>query len=130
MVKSGAILGIIMVVESLIFLYAGLVWFGMQADTGRLHTFVLVFLVYSGYFALLALRERRHFWESRPSAPLAMLIIFNSTLIFLLSIIGTEGISPISPYEVIFVILYCFAITLLLNDFVKVGLARRFRVVF
>jgi H+-transporting ATPase len=130
MVKSGAILGIIMVFESLAILYAGLYWFEMQADTGRLHTFVLAFLVYSGYFTLLALRERRHFWESRPSAPLAVLMIFNSVLIFILSITGTVGISPISTWEVVFVIIYCFVITLLLNDFIKVGLARRFRVVF
>jgi len=130
MIKSGAVLGIIMVFESLAILYAGLYWFEMQADTGRLHTFVLAFLVYSGYFTLLALRERRHFWESRPSAPLAVLMIFNSVLIFILSITGTVGISPISTWEVVFVIIYCFVITLLLNDFIKVGLARRFRVVF
>jgi H+-transporting ATPase len=130
LVKAGAILGIIMVMESLVLLYIGLYRFGMWSDIGRLHTFILAFLVYSGYFTLLTLRERRHFWESRPSATLAGFIAFNSILIFVLSVIGVDGIAPISAYEVLIVVLYSFVTTLILNDFIKVGLGRRFKVVF
>ncbi|MBO3803960.1 MAG: plasma-membrane proton-efflux P-type ATPase [Candidatus Brockarchaeota archaeon] len=124
LVKTGIVLGILMVFESLGILYIGLSYFGLLERIDQLHTFVFNFLTFSGYFTVLAVRERRHFWESRPSRALAFAIATNMAIVSLISIIGIPGVAPIDPGKLLAVVSYSFA-TFLLNDLVKVFLVRR-----
>jgi len=77
LVKTGALLGIMMVVESFALLQIGSSYFGLYGNIDQLHTFVFDWLTFSGYFTVLAVRERRHFWDSRPSRPLILSIVAN-----------------------------------------------------
>jgi H+-transporting ATPase len=119
MVKIGVILGVIMVVEGLIIVFIGNLMFGLLGNIEELHTFVLVFLVFSGYFTVLSIRERQHFWNSKPSKFLAVVIIINSVFVILISSLGLPGITPIPIIATLFIVGYTFATCLLLNDLVK-----------
>ncbi len=120
LVRVGVILGGLLVIESLLLLYIGLLRFGLGESIEQLRTFVFDFLVFSGYFTVMAVRERKHFWKSRPSKPLALAMILNSIIVSLASITGAPGLASITPLEVLTVIIYSFGTCLLLNDFVKV----------
>jgi len=127
--RLGIYLGLLLVAESMVVLYGGLSIFKLGEDLGRLRTFVFSFLVFSGYFTVLVVRERGHFWESRPSTPLALSMLVNSAIVTLITIFGIPGVLPISSVELLTVLIYSFLTCLLLNDFVKVFLTRRFGIV-
>lgn len=97
--KVGTFLGISMVAESLFILYIGLSYFGLFNNTDQLHTFVFVWLTFSGYFIVMTVRERKHFWESKPSKPLSLAIMINSIIVILVSILGVPEIVPIPPWQ-------------------------------
>jgi H+-transporting ATPase len=128
LVRVGVILGGLLVIESLLLLYIGLLRFGLGESIEQLRTFVFDFLVFSGYFTVIAVRERKHFWKSRPSKPLALAMVLNSIIVSLASITGAPGLASITPLEVLTVLIYSFGTCLLLNDFVKVLMVEKLRV--
>jgi len=125
LVRVGLILGTLMVVESLFLLYIGLLWFDLYNSIEQLRTFVFDFLVFSGYFTVMTVRERKHFWESKPSKLLALAMILNSIIVSVISITGAPGLSSITPSELLTVLTYSFVTCLLLNDFVKVFMVEK-----
>jgi len=127
LVKLGVLYGSLIVAESLLILYLGLGRLGLRDSIERLRTFIFVWLTMSGYFTVLSVRERRHFWESRPSRFLASALVINSVIVYVLSTYGIPGLTPITPFEYLLVLVYSFAACLLLNDLVKVPLARRLK---
>jgi H+-transporting ATPase len=129
LVKLGIYLGLLLIVEAMVLLYGGLSIFKLGEDIERLRTFVFSFLVFSGYFTVLVVRERGHFWVSQPSTPLTLSILINSVITILITTFGIPGVSPIAPVQLLTVLVYSFFTCLLLNDFVKVFLSRRFGIV-
>jgi len=125
LVKTGILLGILTVFESFLMLYLGLSYFGPHKSIDQLHTFVFDFLVFSGYFTVLTVRERRHFWESEPSKPLILSIVINTLIVLSISVFGMPGLVPINPIEVSVILAYSFVTCLLANDLVKVFLFRK-----
>ncbi|MFH0848978.1 MAG: plasma-membrane proton-efflux P-type ATPase [archaeon] len=125
LVRVGVLLGTLLVIESLLLLYIGILRFGLGDSIEQLRTFVFNFLVFSGYFTVIAVRERRHFWKSMPSKPLSLAMILNSIIISLVSIVGAPGLASITPLEVLTVLTYSFVTCLLLNDFAKVFIVER-----
>jgi len=125
LVRVGVILGALMVIESLFLLYIGLRRFDLGSSIEQLRTFVFDFLVFSGYFTVMTVRERRHFWESRPSKALILSMTVNSIIVSLVSVTGVPGLASISPFELLTVLTYSFVTCLLLNDFVKMFIVRK-----
>jgi len=125
LVKTGAFMGILMVVESFFLLYLGLSYFGLYDNIDQLHTFVFNWLTFSGYFTVLTVRERKHFWESRPSKPLILSIVVNMLVVSLISTVGIPGLTPIDLTKLMTVIVYSFVTCLLMNDLVKAFLVKR-----
>jgi H+-transporting ATPase len=125
LVRVGVMLGSLLVIESLVLLYIGLLRFGAGNNIEQLRTFVFAFLVFSGYFTVIAVRERRHFWRSRPSWPLALAMIMNSIMVSLVSVTGAPGVASISLLDVVVVIVYSFGMCLMLNDLIKVLMTER-----
>jgi len=123
LIKAGAFLGILMVVESFLLLYMGFSYFGLYDNIDQLHTFVFNWLTFSGYFTV---RERKHFWEYSPSRALTLSIAINMMIVSLISIVGIPGLAPISPTKLLTVLAYSFVTCLLLNDLIKAFLVRRF----
>lgn len=125
LVKAGAFLGILMVVESFLLLYMGFLYFGLYDNIDQLHTFVFDWLTFSGYFTVLTVRERKHFWKSKPSRPLIFTIVVNMLVVSLISTVGVPGLTSIDFTKLMTVIVYSFITCLLLNDLVKAFLVKR-----
>ena len=128
LVKLGVSYGSLIVAESLLILYLALGFFGLGSDLGKLQTFIFVWLTLSGYYTVLSIRERRHFWESMPSRWLTLALALNTLLVYFISTIGLPGLVPITNLEFLFIIVYGFVFCLLVNDLVKTPLARGFGV--
>jgi len=74
----------------------------------------------------LIIRERRHFWSSKPSSFLLLAIAADLVLVFFISIFGLPGIVPIAPVAALAVAGLSFVIVFLINDPIKVLLIRKF----
>jgi H+-transporting ATPase len=127
LVKLGVSYGSLIVAESLLILYVALGLLGLGSDQARLQTLIFVWLTLSGYYTVLSIRERGHFWRSRPSRWLALALTVNTVIVYVISMIGLAGLAPITSVEFMFVAVYGF-LCLLVNDSVKVPLAERFGV--
>jgi len=128
LVKLGVSYGSLIIAESLLILYIALGYFGLDSNLGKLQTFIFVWLTLSGYYTVISIRERRHFWESRPSKWLTFALIINTLIVYIISTFGLPGLAPITSVEFIFILIYGFVFCLLVNDLVKVPLAKRFDV--
>ncbi len=126
LVKVAVALGVLIVAESFGLLLLGDRLFGLAADVPALQTFVFDFLVFLGVLHVLILRERRHFWESRPSVPLLLAVLLDILLVAAISALGFFQLHAIGPLEILTVLGYSAAAAFLVNDLVKAALVRRF----
>lgn len=125
MVKLSVVLGVLMIVESMILLFIGN-YFELYNNNNELYTYVLDFLVFFGLFSVIILRERRRFWKSKPSKILTLSILLDVIVVSLISILGLYELAPIGIIGTLVVFTLTLAFCLLVNDFVKVFLIRKF----
>jgi H+-transporting ATPase len=96
--------------------------FGLET----LQTLSIVTLVFSGQAILYVVRERRHFWRSRPST---WLMVASIADLLIISLLATRGIFmkplPIPTVAVLFAVTVAFS---LLLDAIKVRVFRRLRI--
>ncbi|MEM0123091.1 MAG: plasma-membrane proton-efflux P-type ATPase, partial [Conexivisphaerales archaeon] len=104
LVRVSIILGIAVVLESLLMEYLGIKYFGLLSNLSRLHTFGFDILLLSGMFTIFVVRERGHFWSSKPSNVLLGAIIADIILSSTISITGIPGLAPIPAIDVLYVI--------------------------
>jgi len=123
-VRVAMLLGILTVAESFLLLFIGFSVFDLRSDPGRLQTFAFAYLVFLGVLNVLTLRERGHFWESRPSNALVLFIVADIVVVTLLSMIGLPGLPAIPITEIVVALAFSLATCFLVNDFVKVTLMR------
>jgi H+-transporting ATPase len=128
LVKLGVSYGSLIIAESLLILYIARGFFGLDSNLLKLQTFIFVWLTLSGYYTVISIRERRHFWESRPSKWLTFALAINTLVVYVISTIGLPGLTPITSMEFLFILVYGFVFCLLVNDLAKVPLAKRFDV--
>jgi H+-transporting ATPase len=88
----------------------------------QLQTLVFVMLVFTGQGNVYLVRERHHFWKSRPSR---WLLISSCADVVVVSLMAVKGIlmTAISPV-LVGALLVVVAVYLTLVDFVKVGIFR------
>ncbi|MGD0422406.1 MAG: plasma-membrane proton-efflux P-type ATPase [Candidatus Bathyarchaeia archaeon] len=67
---ASLVIGALLIVEGVIAIYLGTNYY--QMELGTLQTFVLLTLVFTSQFRVLIVRERGHFWASRPGRELAI----------------------------------------------------------
>ncbi len=128
LVKLGISLGVVTVAELFGLLYVGLNYLGLSADVNMLHTFVFASLLYMGLLTVLIVRERKHFWDSSPSVPLALAIAADMIAVGALVTIGIPGVVRIPAADLLVVIAYIGALSMGVNDQVKASLMKRFGV--
>jgi len=128
LVKLGVSYGSLIIAESLLILYIGMRYFGLDSNIKKLQTFIFVWLTLSGYYTVLSIREKGHFWESKPSLWLSLALVLNTVIVYVISTIGLPGLASITSLEFFFVLAYGFVFCLLINDLVKVPLAKLFDV--
>jgi len=125
LVKASVILSLLVIVESFGLLYIAFNYFHLTADDQALYTFTFEILFYSAMFLIFNVRERGHFWDSRPSKILLVAIMLSMISAVVVTTIGTPGLKPIPLNETLFVISYSAASSLVLNDLVKFILVKK-----
>jgi H+-transporting ATPase len=125
LVKVALFLGILVIVELMLMLHIGFSYFGLLNNINQLHTFTFQMLIYVELLDLLIIRERKHFWNSKPSTFLILAIAGDLVLVFLISVLGLPGIVPITPTAALAVAGFSFVIAFLINDPIKVLLVRK-----
>ncbi len=124
LVSVAVALGLLIVVESFGLFFLGDRLFGIAGNLPRLQTFVFDYLVFLSVLNVLILRERRHFWETRPSLPLLLAVTLDILAVAALSAIGFFQLAAIPPVEILTVLGFSLASAFLVNDAVKTVLVR------
>jgi H+-transporting ATPase len=76
-------------------------------------------------FLIFNVRERGHFWNSRPSRTLLIAIILSMIAATVVTTVGLPGFKPISLTQTLFVVSCSAAFSLLFNDLVKFLLVKK-----
>jgi H+-transporting ATPase len=76
-------------------------------------------------FSIFVVREKGHFWDSAPSKTLLLIILADMILGVVLSTFGLLGLKAISLIETLIVIGYAFLFSLIINDFIKFALLKK-----
>ena len=125
LVKASMALSLLVIAESFALLYIGLNIFHLTPDDQTLYTFTFEILFYSAMFLIFNVRERGHFWNSRPSRTLLIAIILSIAAATIVTTIGVPGLAPLPSTETLFVISCSAVFSLVLNDLVKFLLVKK-----
>ncbi len=119
---ASLIIGALLVVEGAVAIFIGTNYYHM--DLKAIQTFVMLVLIFTSQFRVLIVRERRHFWSSRPGREL--LISSAATLIGFV-LLGTYGIvlPSLALAQVFFALVFSALFTLAV-DFPKFYAFRKF----
>ena len=119
LVKVSTILSLLVTGESFALLYVGLNIFHLTVAEQTLYTFTFEILFYFAMFLIFNVRERGHFYDSRPSKTLLIAIILSMIAATIVTSVGLPGLVPIPISETLFTMSCCAAFSLILNDLVK-----------
>jgi H+-transporting ATPase len=125
LVTVAVILGVLMIAESVGLYFIGSRYLGLSNDIQALNTFGFEIMIYFAIFSLFVVRERRHFWNSRPSWTLLAALLLDAIVAAALATFGVFGMKPIPFTITLFVVGYSFFFSLFINDLVKYVLVRR-----
>ena len=106
---ASLIIGALLVVEGAAVIFIGTDYYHM--DLGTLQTFVLLTLVFTSQFRVLIVRERGHFWSSRPGRELALSSLGTVIGFALLGIYGVI-LPPVTLAQVLLVLGFSAIFTL------------------
>jgi len=125
LVKVALFLGILVIAELMLFLYLGWRYFSLFADIPRLQTFTFEMLIFVELLNVLVIRERKRFWNSRPSNFLLIAVVADLFLVFFLSTIGIPGIAPMGWAPAVAVPILALFLVFVVNDPIKALLVKR-----
>jgi H+-transporting ATPase len=128
LVKVSIVLSLLVVAESFGLLYIGLNIFHLNATDQTLDTFTFEILFYSAMFLTFNVRERGHFWNSRPSRLLLGAMVLSITAAVVITTFGIPGLEPIPLSETLLVLSCSAAFSLIINDLAKFFLAKKTRI--
>lgn len=121
---SSFFLGLLFALEDLFVIWVGIHAFSLSFE--QLQTVALLALVFNTQFRMLIVRERKHFWSSRPSA---YLLTINIVTIIAFAVLGVSGlILPAVSAGTALSILGIVMVCVLAIDFMKFYLFRWFHV--
>jgi H+-transporting ATPase len=120
-------LGILMIIESAIFAVPALSYFGLIENVEKIYTFGFAYLNLSGVFTLMIVRERNHFWDSKPSRFLSITVLVEVIFVIAISIFGILELAPLGYLPVLAILGYTALTTFLINDQIKVYLMKKFK---
>ena len=88
-------LGVLMTVESAIFAVPALSYFGLIGNVEKIYTFGFAYLNLAGVSTLMIVRERNHFWKSKPSKFLSITVLAEVLFVIAISIFGVLELAPL-----------------------------------
>lgn len=125
-VRIAATLGSLMALESFAALALGQVLWHLRTSDPVVRTFSFEILLFSAVTSLFVIRERRHFWSSRPSWLLMTIMALDMIAGGLISTFGLPGLFPALPVVMtLFLLGWNLAFSMILNDAVKFFLFRK-----
>ncbi|MGA3192115.1 MAG: plasma-membrane proton-efflux P-type ATPase [Candidatus Bathyarchaeia archaeon] len=124
-VKTSLVLSTLIVIESFGLLYVGLNVFHLSAADETLYTYSFEILFYSAMFLIFNVRERGHFWESRPSKTLLTAMILSMIAATIVATTGIPGLKPLPLAETLLVAFCTATFSLTLNDLAKFLFVKR-----
>jgi len=83
---ASLVIGLLLVIQGTVALYLGAFYYHL--DVLHLQSFILLVLVFTSQFRVLSVRERRHFWSSRPGNDLLIANLATLAVFFVLGIFG------------------------------------------
>ena len=119
LVRSAVVIGVFVVLESLAILAVGLWPLGLAADPAMLQTFAFAILFYFGIMTVFVVRERGHFWDSRPSTPLLLVSLVDMCVVAVLITTGIPGLAALPPGDTLVVIAMAAIFSFVINDAAK-----------
>ncbi len=121
-ILASLIPGMLLVAGDMIVILTGIKYFHLEWE--KLRTLVMLNLVFNSQFRVLIVRERRHFWSSRPGREL---LILSATTIIGFVLLGVYGVfvPSLTLFQVLAVLGFSALVTLAI-DFPKFYVFRRF----
>ncbi|MDE2624212.1 MAG: plasma-membrane proton-efflux P-type ATPase [Betaproteobacteria bacterium] len=123
--RVAALMGALMLVEALGLLALGWARWGLSQEGGPLLTYGFEILAAFALFAVLSLRERTAFWNSRPSRVLLLALAGDSLLAVVIGLTGLAEMSPLPLWEIASLYGGAAFLTLGPNDWIKARLMKR-----
>ena len=121
---TGAVLGLVTLAFCISVLAVG--HYGLGFDILHIRTLAIATLVFSGQAILYVVRERHHFWKSRPST---WLMVSSALDVLLISTLATRGIWMTAlPISAIGYLAIAAALFTFLLDAVKVPVVRKLQI--
>jgi H+-transporting ATPase len=119
---ASLVIGMLLVVESAIAILIGITYFNLRLE--ELRTFVMLGLIFTSQFKVYLVRERKHFWSSRPGREL---LVSTASAVIGFTVLGVYGIIiPSLPlYQVLFILGFSAVLTLILDP-IKYYVFRKF----
>jgi len=119
---ASLMVGALLVAEGVLALFVGTHYFHLQLE--QLRSFTVLTLIFTSQFRVYIVRERRYFWSSQPGRELVFATIGAIIAFALLGIYGLI-ITPLAPYQVLFVLGFSAVFTLAI-DFPKYEAFKKF----
>ena len=123
-IMVAVVLGIAMVAEALLLLWAGWSHFGLASNDNALYTFSFLTLLYMAVFSIVSVRERRWFWTTMPSNTLIAAVSADALIGTGLSYAGLPGLMPLPWWQTLAIFVYAMVSCLVLNDALKVAMIK------
>ena len=121
------LIGLLMIIESVIFTVPALSYFGLIGNVDKIYTFGFAYLNFAGVFTLMIVRERGRFWNSRPSRFLSITILAEVLFVIAISVFGVLELAPLGYLPVLAILGYTLLATFVINDPIKTYLIRKFK---
>ena len=125
LVKVSIVLGLLMVLEALTLFFIGIKYFNILYDEQTLYMFSFQILLLFAIFSILVVRERGHFWHSKPGKAFSTAIVGDLAIAILIAFSGLPGLKPLPPSLTLITLGYSTAFSLIINDFIKYILLRK-----
>jgi len=124
LITVSAVLGVLMVGESLLVLRIGWTNCGLATNDHALHTFSFLTLLYFAAFSIVSARERRWFWSTMPSKAVVAAVMAETLIGTVVTFLGLPGLNPL-PWSQTLTIVACAMVScLVVNDAVKVAMIK------
>jgi H+-transporting ATPase len=98
---ASLVVGILLVGEGAIALFVGSRYFDLPLD--QLRTFITLTLIFTSQFRVYIVRERRHFWSSRPGRELLIATVASIVVFALLGVFGLI-VPPVTLFQMLLVL--------------------------
>ncbi|MEM3832145.1 MAG: plasma-membrane proton-efflux P-type ATPase [Thermoprotei archaeon] len=121
---ASLVVSLLLVVEDVTAMVIGKIYF--QLGLERLRTFIMLVLIFNSQFRVYIVRERRHFWSSKPGKELIASII---AVIIGFTLLGIYGIiiPSLSPDQVLFALVFPALFTIGFVDHFKYLAFKKFQ---